>query len=104
MERQYVEWRNESFYLAGSRVPLARLVFGFQRGESPEAIRSHYPTLTLEEVYGALAFYLGHTNEVEKDMAEREREEEEFARTHPWPPELAEKLQRAREEMLARRT
>ena len=64
----------------------------------------HYPTLSLEQVYGAITFYLGNKDEVEKDILEREREEEEFTRTHPFPPELTEKLERARQEMLARRS
>ena len=46
MSREFVEDRDGSFYLIGSRVPLAHLVWEFQRGESPEAIRSHYPTLS----------------------------------------------------------
>ena len=59
MSRQFVERRDESFYLIGSRVPLAHIVREFQRGESPEAIQSHYPALSLEQVYGAITFYLG---------------------------------------------
>ena len=58
MDRDFVERRDGSFYLIGSRVPLAYLVREFQQGEPPEAIRSHYPTLNLEQVYGAITFYL----------------------------------------------
>jgi uncharacterized protein (DUF433 family) len=43
MDRDFVENRSGSFYLVGSRVPLDFIVREFQRGESPEAIRSHYP-------------------------------------------------------------
>jgi hypothetical protein len=32
---------------------------------------SHYPTFSLEQVYGAITFYLGNRKEVEKDIAER---------------------------------
>ena len=79
MNREFVEHRDGSFYLAGSRVPLAHLVREFQHGELPEAIRSHYPTLTLEQIYGAITFYLGSKEDVEADIAERERAEDEFA-------------------------
>lgn len=103
MSREFVEQRDGSFYLIGSRVPLAHLVHEFQQGELPEAIRSHYPTLTLEQVYGAIAFYLGAEEEVERDIAERERIEREFPKTHPAPPGLKQKLLRARQELLARR-
>ena len=103
MSKEYVERRHDSFYLIGSRVPLAHLVRDFQRGASPEAIRSHYSTLTLEEVYGAITFYLANKGDVEKDIVEREREEDEFDKAHPFPPELNAKLERARQDMLARK-
>ncbi len=103
MSREFVERREGSLYLAGSRVPLAHIVQEFQCGESPEAIRAHYPTLSLEAVYGAIAFYLGHRDEAENDMAERKRVEEEFTETHPAPRELKEKLERARQQLLSRK-
>jgi uncharacterized protein (DUF433 family) len=104
MERDFVEGRDGSFYLIGSRVPLAHLVREFQQGETPEAIRSHYSTLSLEQVYGAITFYLGNKEDVEKDIAELDRVEDEFTKTHPAPPHLKEKLERARQQLLARRT
>jgi len=103
MAKEFIERRNGSFYLIASRVPLAHIVREFQNGEPPEAIRSHYPTLTLEQVYGAITFYLGNKEEVENDVAAREREEDEFTRTHPTPPEITEKFERMRQQMLARK-
>jgi hypothetical protein len=103
MAKEIVEHRHDSFYLIGSRVPLAHIVRQFQNGEPPEAIRLHFPTLTLEQVYGAITFYLGNKEEVEKDMDEREREEDEFENSHPFPPHLHEKLERARQDLLARK-
>jgi len=104
MDRDFVERRDGSFYLISSRVPLAHLVREFQQGEPPEAIRSHYPTLSLEQVYGAITFYLGHKGEVEEDIAEREREEDEFTKTHPTPPDVKEKFSRMRQQVQARRS
>jgi uncharacterized protein (DUF433 family) len=103
MVKEFVERRNGSFYLIGSRVPLAHIVRQFQNGEPPEAIRLHYPTLNLEQVYGAITFYLGNKEAVENDIVEREREEDEFEKTHAFPPELKEKLDRARQEIPARK-
>src|ERR1017187_5141233 len=101
MNTEFVERRDDSFYLTGSRVPLGHLVREYQRGESPEAIRSHYPTLSLEQVYGAITFYLGHTSEVEGDIAERERLEDAYSAAHPTPPDLKEKFARMRQRPLA---
>ncbi len=103
MDRDFVESRDGSFYLVGSRVPLGFIVREFQHGEPPEAIRSHYPTLSLEQVYGAVTFYLGHKDEVEKAIAERERMEDEFSKTRPVPPHLKENLERAGQQLPARR-
>jgi len=96
VERAWVERRDESFYIAGSRVPLAVIVREFQNGQSPEAIRSSFPTLTLEQVYGAITFYLGHKDEVDGDVVARETAEDAFSETHTAPAELKTKLQRAR--------
>ena len=83
---------------------MAHLVREFLHGELPEAIRSHYPTLTLEQVYGAITFCLGCKEEVEADLAERERVEDEFAESHAAPADLKQKLERARQQLLSRRT
>ncbi len=104
MSREFVERRDGSFYLAGSRVPLAHIVQEIQRGESPEAIRSHYPALSLEQVYGAITFYLGRKEEVEADIAEREREEDAFTAAHPTPPEVKKTFERMRQEIVSRRS
>jgi uncharacterized protein (DUF433 family) len=104
MSREFVERRNGSFYLVGSRVPLAHLVREFLQGELPETIQSHYPTLTLEQVYGAITFYLGAKDDVHEDIAERERVENEFTSMNPAPAQLKHKLERARQELLARRS
>ena len=104
MTKEFVHRRDGSFYLIGSRVPLAHVVREFQRGESPEAIRSHYPTFSLEQVYGAITFYLGNKGEVETDVDEREREEDAFSATHSARPEIKAKFERMRQQMLSRRS
>ena len=102
VDRDFVERRGDSFYLAGSRIPLACIVREFQDGQSPEAIRSAFPTLTLEQVYGAITFYLGHRSEVDVDLAARDREENAFSEAHPAPADLKEKLERARRQQHSR--
>jgi uncharacterized protein (DUF433 family) len=104
MDRDFVERRDDGFYLVESRVPLAVVVREFRTGQSPEAIRWAFPTLSLEQVYGArsaITFYLGHKDEVDNDIAARERVEDAFSETHPAPAELKEKLERARRQLQA---
>jgi uncharacterized protein (DUF433 family) len=47
-----------------TRVMLDSVIAAFDKGHSPETIRSQYPSLTLEQVYGAIAYYLSHDQEV----------------------------------------
>lgn len=62
---------------------LDSVITGFQQGYSPETIQSQYPSLTLEEVYGAIAWCLAHQAEVEAYLRrqgqawDRERERSE---------------------------
>jgi len=105
VDQGFVERRDGSFYLIGSRVPLAHVICEYRDGETPETIQSEcYPTLSLDQVNGAIAFYLANKEEVESDIAERRREEDEFVSAYPAPPHLKEKLERARQQLLARRT
>ena len=98
----FVERRDGSFYIVGSRVPLASIVREFRDGHSPEAIRSEFPTLTLEQVYGAITFYLGHRSDVDQDLAAREHDEDTFSEAHPNPVDLKDKLARARRQPQSR--
>jgi uncharacterized protein (DUF433 family) len=45
-------------------VSLDSVVIAYQQGYSPETVQQLYPALTLEEVYGAIAFYLANQDEV----------------------------------------
>jgi hypothetical protein len=60
MVRECVEHRESGFYFVGSRVPVDRIIQDYRNGEDPETIQAHYPTLTLEQVNGAIAFYQSH--------------------------------------------
>jgi len=54
MAREYVEHRKGGYYLIGSRVSLESVVYEFLRGESPEGIVQAFPSLSLEQVFGAI--------------------------------------------------
>ena len=48
-----------------TRVMLDSVVAAFNQGHSAETISQQYPALTLEQVYGAVTYYLAHKNEVD---------------------------------------
>lgn len=52
--------------VGATHVMLDSVVAAFERGHSPETIRQQFPSLTLEQVYGAITYYLAHRSEVEE--------------------------------------
>jgi uncharacterized protein (DUF433 family) len=97
MAREYVERRDGGYWIAGTRVSLDSVVYAFLRGAAPESIAQSFPLLQLEEVYGAITFYLGHQEDVHSYLRQNDREfeklREEAARTNPG---LHKKLEDAR--------
>ncbi len=65
MNKSYVEYRDQGYWIANSRVSLDTIVYAFLDGQSPESIAQSLPVLTLEQIYGAIAFYLAHQTEIE---------------------------------------
>jgi hypothetical protein len=55
------------------RVMLDSVVVAFQQGHSAETIQQQYPAMTLEEVYGALAYYLANQDEVDRYMKRQDQ-------------------------------
>ena len=77
MSKEYVEKVEGGAYrVAGTRVSLDSVVYAFWNGESPETIAQSFPALTLEQVYGAIAFYLNNQAEIDEYMREGEAEYE----------------------------
>src|SRR5262249_38014449 len=66
----YVDQRERSYWISGTRVSLDSVVYAFWGGQTPESIAQSFPTLTLEQVYGAIAFYLAHRDEIDRSLAQ----------------------------------
>jgi len=69
-----------SIRFTGSRVKLDSVVHEFQRGATAEQIQEDFPSLTLRQIYGALAYYLEHTSSVEKYLAAQSQDATETRR------------------------
>ena len=76
MAKDYIEKRETGYYVVGSRIPLDTIVIAFLNGESAEGIVESFPALTLEQVYGGIAFYLANRAIVDKYIEEGERKYE----------------------------
>lgn len=65
--KSYVEIDEHGVLRVGSsRVMLDSLIASFEQGFSPETIQQQYPALSLEEVYGAIAWSLANVEEVSR--------------------------------------
>ena len=101
----YVEQRKGEYYVAQTRVPLECVVSEFLRGSSPETVVAAYPTLTLEQVYGAIAYFLGHESELNNHFraVDRETSGSDSAQT-PLRAELLARLDAARKQLASQRS
>ncbi len=64
LTKQYIERHEGIYQIMGSRVSLDSIVYEFRKGrlalratlkELPEGILQNFPTLSLEQIYGAIA-------------------------------------------------
>ena len=62
------------YYVQGTRVSLDSVVYAFLRGEYPDSIAESFPALSLEQVYGAIAFYLAHRETIDHYLEEDKAE------------------------------
>jgi uncharacterized protein (DUF433 family) len=73
MKTEYVEKRSEGYWISGSRVSLASIAYAFLNGQTAESIAQSFPTLSLEQVYGAITYYLAHRSEIDAHLREVDR-------------------------------
>ncbi len=92
-----------SVRLAGSRITLDTLVAAFKTGHTAEQIQDSFPSLSLSQIYGALAWYLDHQADAEEYLKEREAEANALRQEIEGRPEyskLREKIRRRRAELI----
>ncbi len=102
LSEEYVERAESGYYVAGTRVSLDSIVYAFLGGQTAEAIAQAFPVLTLEQVYGALTFYLAHREDVDAYLsAQREDFEAKRAAALAADPMFYQKLAASRRTQLA---
>ena len=60
LTKSYIEQQEGGYWVVGTRISLDSVVYSFLDGESPESIAQNFPLLSLEQVYGVIAFYLAN--------------------------------------------
>jgi uncharacterized protein (DUF433 family) len=68
----------EVYRISDTRVSLDSVVYSWLQGDSAETIADNFPALTLEEVYGAIAFYLANRETVDEYLRQAEAHAEEL--------------------------
>ena len=63
MRNEYIGIVEGVYRVGQTRVSLDSLVYLYREGMSAESMVESYPALTLEQVHGALAFYLAKPRE-----------------------------------------
>lgn len=82
-----------------TRVTLDTIIAVFKEGKTAEKIVDRYPSLKLADVYGTIAFYLNHQQEVEAYLQERQQQAREIRKMN----EANFDLQGLRDRLLARK-
>ena len=94
----YVRVDENGVYRVGeTRVMLDSVVAAFHQGHSAETIQQQYPALTLEEVYGSIAYYLAHSSEVDAYLQRQDSVwKQAQARSEQQPSSMVERLRALR--------
>ena len=100
-DKTYVRVDDHGVYRVGkTRVSLDSVVHAYMQGHSAESIAEQYPAITLEEVHGAIAFFLGNRADVERYLAEQEKVwEQKRAEAEAQPSAVVERLRALRAQM-----
>lgn len=98
--KEYIDERDGNYYIAGTRISLDSVVHAFRRGDAPETICQNFELLRLEQVYGAIAYYLANQAEVDAYLIRQDEKWIEGRRSaEPLPADLRTRLMRARDEL-----
>ena len=90
VEKTYVALDPGGTYrVGGTRMILDLIVYEYLRGGTAECVAEAFPGVGMENIYGALAFYLANREEVHDYLKRREAEAQRIraeVETLPVPP------------------
>jgi uncharacterized protein (DUF433 family) len=96
----YVRKREGVYRIARTRAALDSVIYAFLDGQSAESIAQSFPALTLEQVYGAIAYYLAQRDDIDAYLKVRQAEfETQRQQARQRDPMFYQKLADARAHM-----
>lgn len=91
--KQYIKQRNRGYWIEGGRISLDSGVYCFLNKEAAESIAQNFLLLSLEQVYGAIAFDLANREIVDAYLEEGAAEFKELQQSlRPQSPFLCQQL------------
>ena len=105
MPTKYVQKQHGVYRITDTHVSLDSIVHAWWAGQSAETIAQSFPGLTLEQIYGAITFYLAHKEEIdrylEQQRADYEAKRQAARDTDPmFYQKMADKMADARRQLL----
>ena len=82
--------------IRGSRVTLDSIIHAFQQGATAEQIQDSFSSVTLGDIYGAIAYYLEHRVCVDVYLTRQEQAAQEARQMHAQHPEVIAFRERVR--------
>lgn len=83
--------------VGNARAMLDGIVYSFLEGHTPETIREQYPSLDLEQVYGAITYYLANREQVHQYLDRQQNKWNELTReSDEIPSPVVERLRALR--------
>jgi hypothetical protein len=89
--------------VTGTRLTLDTIVSAFKRGNTAEQIQDSFPSLSLSQIYGVIAWYIDHQNEAEEYLSERKTEADALRQEIESQPKYAgfrEKIRQRRAQLI----
>lgn len=86
----------------GSRVSLDSIVHHFNLGATAEQIAQSFPSLSLGNIYAAIAYYLAHQEAVEEYLKQQEAEADDLRQQMESDPKYQKSIAELRSRVLAR--
>jgi uncharacterized protein (DUF433 family) len=87
--------------IKGTRVGIETVLEDYLNAASPEEIAIRYPTLTLEQVYATITFYLHNQREIDQYLERwRKYAEESWQQQEQYPSPAVERLRQLKRQRL----
>ena len=99
---------DNAIHLKGTRIGIETILLDYELGATPEEILIRYPTLSLQQVYAAITYYLANREVVDAYLERVRRQHEEAwqeQQRHPseFVRSLRKRLERKRQMLLKER-